>query len=81
MNFSLFFYPKDFLGHRYLFFFSCTIVYLDVGRGSSDTATLAFTFSGTFSRYWDIKITQIPCDVTYELVYYNIDRLFEILTT
>ena len=41
-------------------------VYLDLGRGASDSATLAFTFSGTLSRYWDIKVTQIPCDVTYE---------------
>ena len=46
--------------------FSSPIVYLDLGRQSSDTATLAFTFSGTFSRYWDIKVTQIPCDVNYE---------------
>ena len=39
-----------------------------MGRGESDTATLAFTFSGTttFSRYWDIKVTQIPCEVNYE---------------
>ena len=43
-----------------------SLVYLDVGRISSDSASLAFTFSGTFSRYWDIKVTQIPCDVTYE---------------
>jgi len=41
-------------------------LYLDLGRQSSDTATLAFTFSGTFSRYWDIKVTQIPCDVNYD---------------
>ena len=41
-------------------------MYLDIGRGSSDSATLAFTFSGTFSRYWDIKITQIPCGVAYD---------------
>ena len=45
---------------------SYILVYLDVGRGASDCATLAFTFSGTFSRYWDIKVTQIPCDVNYE---------------
>ena len=34
----------------------------------ADTATLAFTFTGTttFSRYWDIKVTQVPCDVNYE---------------
>ena len=43
-----------------------TLVYLDVGQGSSDSATLAFTFSGTYSRFWDIKITQIPCNVNYE---------------
>ena len=41
-------------------------VYLDLGRGTSDSATLSFTFSGTYSRYWDIKVTQIPCDVNYE---------------
>ena len=41
-------------------------MYLDIGQGSSDSATLAFTFSGTFSRYWDIKVTQIPCGVTYD---------------
>ena len=44
----------------------CFSVYLDIGRGSSDTANLAFTFSGTFSRYFDIKVTQIPCDVNYD---------------
>ena len=41
-------------------------VYLDVGRQASDSATLAFTFSGTLSRFWDIKVTQIPCNVNYE---------------
>ena len=30
--------------------------------GSTDTATLAFTFSGTSTiRTWEIKATQIPC--------------------
>merc|ERR1712156_850825 len=43
-------------------------VYLDLGNLASDTATLAFTFSGTetFSRFWDIKVTQIPCNVNYD---------------
>ena len=50
----------------YINIFTSPTVYLDLGRQSSDTATLAFTFSGTFSRYWDIKVTQIPCDVNYE---------------
>ena len=47
-------------------YFVVFLVYLDIGRGSSDTANLAFTFSGTFSRYFDIKVTQIPCDVNYD---------------
>jgi hypothetical protein len=42
-------------------------VYLDAGALSTDTATLAFAFSGTFSRYWDIKVTQIPCTSNYQL--------------
>ena len=50
----------------YINIFTSPTVYLDLGRQASDTATLAFTFSGTFSRYWDIKVTQIPCDVNYE---------------
>jgi hypothetical protein len=41
-------------------------VYLDAGALSTDTATLAFAFSGTFSRYWDIKVTQIPCNSNYQ---------------
>ena len=41
-------------------------VYLDLGRVSSDSATLGFTFAGSSSRYWDIKVSQIPCDVNYE---------------
>jgi len=40
-------------------------VYLDLGQSASDAATLAFTFSGTLSRYWDIKVTQIPCNSIY----------------
>merc|ERR1711971_1377370 len=41
-------------------------VYLDLGQSASDAATLAFTFSGTLSRYWDIKVTQIPCNSIYD---------------
>ena len=41
-------------------------VYLDVGMAASDSATFAFTFANAFSRFWDIKITQIPCNVRYE---------------
>ena len=37
-------------------------VYMDMGNQNSNTATVAFTFSGTSTtRQWDIKVTQIPC--------------------
>ena len=40
-----------------------TIVYMEMGNsGSTDTATLAFTFTGASTiRTWEIKATQIPC--------------------
>lgn len=41
-------------------------MYLDVGTAASDSATFAFTFANAFSRFWDIKITQIPCNVRYD---------------
>ena len=35
--------------------------------GSTDTATLTFTFSGTSTaRTWEIKATQIPCAANYK---------------
>jgi hypothetical protein len=39
------------------------IVYVDIGAESGDSATLAFAFPGTqtFSRSWDIKVTQLEC--------------------
>ena len=41
-------------------------VYVDIGNGASDTATLAFAFTGSStSRKWDIKVAQIPCSTTY----------------
>merc|ERR1712223_231114 len=41
-------------------------IYVDIGSGSSDTATLAFAFTGSStSRKWDIKVAQIPCSQTY----------------
>lgn len=42
-------------------------VYMDMGAGCSDTATLAFTFSGSVTiRTWEIKATQIPCGAQYD---------------
>ena len=33
-----------------------------MGNSATDTATLAFTFSGTSTvRTWELKATQIPC--------------------
>ena len=41
-------------------------VYVDIGNGDSDTATLAFAFTGSSTaRKWDIKVAQIPCSTTY----------------
>jgi len=41
-------------------------MYIDMGTGSSDTATLAFAFSGdSTTRNWDIKVAQIPCGTRY----------------
>ena len=50
------------------FFISIPIpVFVEMGNsGSTDTATLAFTFSGTSTiRTWEIKATQIPCGSDY----------------
>ena len=39
-----------------------TLVYMEMGNSATDTATLAFTFSGTSTvRTWELKATQIPC--------------------
>lgn len=41
-------------------------IYLDMGTGSSDSATLALAFSGTSTlRKWEIKVAQIPCGKAY----------------
>ena len=42
-------------------------VYIDIGTGSSDSATVAFDFGTTSStsRQWDIKVAQIPCGSSY----------------
>merc|ERR1719362_50633 len=37
-------------------------IYMEMGNSATDTATLAFTFSGTSTvRTWELKATQIPC--------------------
>jgi len=43
-------------------------IYMEMGNsGSSDTATLAFTFSGASTiRTWELKATQIPCGADYK---------------
>ena len=41
-------------------------VYVDIGKESTATATLAFAFSGdSTNRKWDIKVAQIPCGEKY----------------
>ena len=49
-----------------MFLYFSTLVYVEMGQGSTDTATLAFTFSTTSTaRTWEIKATQIPCGASY----------------
>ena len=49
-----------------MFLYFSTLVYVEMGRGSTDTATLAFTFStSSTARTWEIKATQIPCGASY----------------
>ena len=50
------------------------IVYIDAGTQCSNTGTIDFnSFSNangvnvaSFNRFWDIKVSQIPCDSNYE---------------
>lgn len=42
------------------FFF--LIVYIDLGNQATDTATIAFAFTGSSTtRNWEFKVTQIEC--------------------
>ena len=46
----------------------CTIyvtVYVNMGTGASDTTTLDFSFSGTYDRKYEVKVTQLPCSHEY----------------
>ena len=49
------------------------LVYIDAGAQCTDTGTINFSaFSNanptitTFSRFWDIKVSQIPCNANFE---------------
>jgi hypothetical protein len=45
---------------------SLFLVYVDMGPGASDSAILAFAFTGTSTiRKWEIKTEQLPCGVNY----------------
>ena len=39
-----------------------------MGTGASDTTQLDFTFSGTYSRFYEVKVTQLGCSNEYKLV-------------
>ena len=59
------------LVNNYHIYFIFILVYLDAGTLPGDTAMITFTFdstvgTGDFSRFWDIKVTQIPCNSKYE---------------
>ena len=48
-------------------YFFISQVYVEMGNsGSTDTATLAFTFAGaSTTRTWEIKATQVPCGASW----------------
>ena len=52
-------------------------VYIDIGSGSSNSATVAFDFGTTSStsRQWDIKVAQIPCGSSYGYTLYKSSSL------
>ena len=41
-------------------------VYVDMGATATDSTTLGFTFSGDYSRLYEIKVTQLPCSNEYK---------------
>ena len=41
-------------------------VYIDMGTGASDSTKLDFTFDGTYSRKYELKVTQLPCSNEYK---------------
>ena len=51
----------------YTFLKILLVVYIDMGQGATDTATLNFDIgSGTYSRFYEIKVTQLPCSSEYQ---------------
>ena len=49
------------------------LVYVDLGTGASDSATLALAFmNANTNRKWDIKVAQIPCGATYAYVFLHV---------
>ena len=47
-------------------------VYIDMGTGYSDTTTVNFDFTDSTglqnSRFFEIKVTQLPCSSEYQYV-------------
>ena len=70
--------------HSGFIFFSLVSVYIDLGRGASDTATIALSFgdSSSSQNKWDIKVAQIPCGANYEyfciFTFFNLHPLYDI---
>ena len=60
-------YAKDPDYIIYTFLKILLVVYIDMGQGATDTATLNFDIgSGTYSRFYEIKVTQLPCSSEYQ---------------
>ena len=59
----------EYMYYATLMFF-CFPVYIDMGTGASDTATLNFDFTDSTSlqnsRFFEVKVTQLPCSSEYK---------------
>jgi len=40
-------------------------VYVDMGTQASESVALSFDFTGTYSRFFEVKVTQLPCTSEY----------------
>ena len=46
--------------------FIFNLVYVDMGTQASESVSLSFDFTGTYSRFFEVKVTQLPCSSEYK---------------
>lgn len=47
-------------------YFIFNLVYVDMGTQASESVSLSFDFTGTYSRFFEVKVTQLPCSSEYK---------------